>query len=173
VFEVDRSDALDAKAAVIGREGGRPRCRRVAVVSDLLDGWATALLAAGFDATGPAAFVAEGLLFYLSDDALRRVLREVSALAAPGSGLCFDIPNRHVLTSPYTRPWIEMQAAAGAPWIGTMDDPAGELGVLGWEVTVAQPGEAGAGRERWTLPVVPAAETALPHSWYVSATRLA
>ena len=49
---------------------------------------------------------------------LKDVLEEVTRLATPGSHLGFDIVNAAVLTSPYTRPWVEMQAAAGAPWAG-------------------------------------------------------
>ena len=54
---------------------------------------------------------------------LVRVLEQVTAHAAPGSRLGFDIVNAAVLTSPYTRPWVEMQAAAGAPWLGTHGGP--------------------------------------------------
>ena len=64
-----------------------------------------------------------------------------------------------------------MQAAAGAPWIGTMDDPAAELAARGWIAAVTQPGSPEANHGRWTLPVVPAEMTEMPHSWYVTATR--
>jgi O-methyltransferase involved in polyketide biosynthesis len=111
------------------------------------------------------------LLFYLAPDVIEQILDAVTRLAAPGSRLGFDIPNGRALTSPWTKPWVDMQAAAGAPWIGTMDDPAAELAARGWRATVTQPGSPEANHGRWTLPVVPAEMTEMPHSWYVTAER--
>lgn len=173
VFEVDRAAILERKASLLEAAGARPACRRVAVAADLTADWGAALLGAGLDPTAPAAWLAEGLLFYLPDPALRAVFAAATRLLAPGSRLGFDIPSRAVLTSPWTRPWLDMQAAAGAPWLGAMDDPVAELAVLGWRAAVAQPGESGPGRERWTLPVPPAGARELPHSWYVTAVRAA
>ena len=171
VFEVDRAGVLDLKAAILEAAGANPSCRRVPVPADLAGDWPGTLEAAGFDREAPTAWLAEGLLFYLPDPALRGVLRSATRLASPGSRLGFDIPNRAVLTSPWTKAWLDMQADAGAPWLGTMDDPAAELADLGWTATVTQPGEGDTGRGRWTLPVLPAAARDLPHSWYVTAQR--
>lgn len=173
LYEVDRPPVLDEKARVLEASGAVAGCRRTPVAADLLGEWSGALCDAGFDPAHPSVILAEGLLCYLPDEGLRRVLRVATALAAPGSRLGFDIPNGHVLTSPYTRAWVDMQAAAGAPWLGTMDDPAAELAVLGWSATVTQPGEGDSGHGRWTLPVIPAGATELPHSWYVTARRTA
>jgi methyltransferase (TIGR00027 family) len=171
VFEVDRGDVLVAKAEILREASAAPACAYRAVAADLAGGWSGALVEAGFDPGAPAAFLAEGILFYLPDDAVASVLAGVTSLAASGSRLGFDIPNGAVLTSPYTKAWIDMQAAAGAPWIGTMDDPAAVLATLGWSAAVSQPGEPGAHHGRWTLPVIPQAMRDLPHSWYVTAVR--
>ena len=171
VFEVDRPAVLDAKAAVLDEAGAMPACRRIPVAADLSGDWVGALVGAGLDASLPTVWLAEGLLFYLPDLLLRDVLRALTGVSASGSRLGFDIPSSAALTSPWTRPWIEMQAAAGAPWLGTMDDPADELTRLGWTATITQPGEGETGHGRWTLPVPPAAARELPHSWYVTAVR--
>ena len=171
LFEVDRETVLNEKAAVFDEAEVVPRCRRVPVPADLSEGWAAALLAAGLNPIDPAVWLAEGLLFYLPEESVRAVLRAVTHLAATGSRLGFDIPNRAVLSSPWTRPWIDMQAAAGAPWLTAMDDPTAELGALGWRASVTQPGEGDTGHGRWALPVPPAAAQDLPHSWYVTAVR--
>lgn len=113
----------------------------------------------------------EGFLFYLPGDAIERILDAIGHLAATGSQLGFDIVNGAVLTSPWTRPWVEMQAAAGAPWLGTMDDPVDCLAERGWTASLAQPGEPGANHGRWTLPVPPVGMPGAPHSWYVTAHR--
>jgi O-methyltransferase involved in polyketide biosynthesis len=119
----------------------------------------------------PAAWLVEGVLFYLPEGVIQRVLDIVSALAAPGSRLGFDIVNSAVLPSPYTKAWIDMQAAAGAPWIGAMDDPGAVLADLGWSSSLVQPGEPPANHGRWTLPVPPASMPELPPSWHVTAQR--
>jgi methyltransferase (TIGR00027 family) len=171
VFEVDLAGVLDWKAEVMDGAWTAPACKRRTVRADLAGDWPRRLADAGFDRSEPAAWLAEGVLFYLPDELVAQILDGVTAQAAPGSRLAFDIPNRAVLTSPYTRAWIEMQAAAGAPWIGTMDDPAAVLEGLGWTPTVTQPGEPGASFGRWALPVIPAAMRELPHSWYVTGER--
>ncbi len=173
LFELDRAAVLDGKAAVLQAAGAVPACRRVAVSADLGGDWGARLVDAGFDPSAPAAWLAEGLLFYLPDAVLRGVLATATRLSVPGSRLGFDIPNRAVLSSPWTRPWLEMQAAAGAPWLGTMDDPRTELALLGWHAEVTQPGEGDTGHGRWRLPVPPVDARDMPHSWYVTAIRVA
>jgi methyltransferase (TIGR00027 family) len=171
VYELDRADALEAKARILAGAGAEPACDRLSVAADLASDWSAALRDAGFDPTVPAAWLVEGVLFYLPEGVIRRVLEIVSSLAAPGSRLGFDIVNAAVLVSPYTKAWIEMQAAAGAPWIGSLDDPRAVLEALGWSSSLVQPGEPAANHGRWTLPVPPASVPDLPHSWYVTAER--
>jgi methyltransferase (TIGR00027 family) len=175
VYELDRAEVLQAKAATLagaGSEAGaEPACDRRPVAADLASDWGPALRDAGFDRALPAAWLVEGVLFYLPEGVIHGVLEIVSSLAAPGSRLGFDIVNAAVLVSPYTKVWIDMQAAAGAPWIGAMDDPGAVLASLGWSAALTQPGEPAANHGRWTLPVPPASMPDLPHSWYVTAER--
>ena len=169
MYEVDRRSVLDEKASVLAGAGATPVAERRPVVADLAGEWAAAVLEAGLDVAEPAAFLAEGILFYLPIDIIEAVIAGVSGLAAARSRFGFDIVNRAALTSPYTKAWLDMQAAAGAPWIGALDDPAALLRTQGWSVTVTQPGEPGADHGRWTLPVPPASMADVPHSWYVTA----
>jgi methyltransferase (TIGR00027 family) len=171
VYELDREAVLVHKERVLARAGVRARCARRVVVADLADDWPAALAGAGFEAGRPATWLLEGLLFYLPWEQLVRVLEQVTAHAAVGSRLGFDIVNAAVLTSPYTRSWVEMQAAAGAPWLGTMEDPLGFLARRGWDATLTQAGQADANHGRWTLPVVPTTLPDFPHSWFVTASR--
>jgi methyltransferase (TIGR00027 family) len=171
VFELDRAAVLEHKERVLAADGARPGCARRTVEADLAGPWPGPLVEAGLDAERPAAWLLEGLLFYLPGGLVGRLLDHVTELAAPGSHLGFDAINSLVLTSPWTRPWVEMQAAAGAPWIGTMDDPVGALAARGWTASLAQPGEPGATHERWTLPVAPPGVPGAPRTWYVTAER--
>jgi len=63
--------------------------------------------------------------------------------------------------------WVDMQAASGAPWIGTMDDPAGFLADRGWQPTLTPVGAPEANYGRWSLPVIPATMPGMPHLWFV------
>jgi hypothetical protein len=100
-----------------------------------------------------------------------QILDAVARWAAPGSWLGFDIINSVMLTSPITRPWIEMQAQAGAPWVGVLDDPVAFLAARGWEALLSQAGEPDAHHGRWSLPVIPVTRPDMPHNWFVTAQR--
>lgn len=171
VMELDHPATLAAKAVELARSGAEARCSVRSVEADLAGDWGPALLDAGLDPAVPTAWLAEGILFYLPDQVIDHVLTTLTGLSAPGSALGFDIVDGNALTSPWTRAWLEMQAAAGAPWVGSMDDPTSALDALGWTARVVQPGEPGAAYGRWVLPVPPAASRELPHSWYVTADR--
>jgi methyltransferase (TIGR00027 family) len=62
---------------------------------DLRDDWPAALIAAGFDATQPTAWLAEGLLPYLPGDAQDRLFDLVTAHSAAGSQIAVEAFNLH------------------------------------------------------------------------------
>mmetsp|Transcript_64892 Transcript_64892/g.156852 ORF Transcript_64892/g.156852 Transcript_64892/m.156852 type:complete len:286 (+) Transcript_64892:72-929(+) len=92
-FEVDMETINANKAKVLEEFLGQPppHCSQVRSVNlDLLDGEATLsaeLQKASFDAAQPAIFLAEGLVQYLGDEGRWKLVRDVSAAAAPGSVL--------------------------------------------------------------------------------------
>jgi len=90
VFEVDLPDVLAFKDSVLAAQGAAPRCERTTVPADLRAGWTAALTRAGYDHARPAAWLAEGLLIYLSAAEARRLLTGISGLSAPGSQLSFE-----------------------------------------------------------------------------------
>ena len=171
VFEVDQPDVLSYKEDLLA--GAHPSCQRQTYVRADLRGanWPAQLTGAGFDPSAPAVWLAEGLLFYFPDEAIRTLLAQVSALASNGGSLGFDIPNQAVLAHPVTRAWIQMQADAGAPWTGTMENPVGYLAGVGWRASLTQCGGADADFGRWPYPVVPMTRADLPHHWLVTAER--
>jgi len=73
VFEIDQPKVLSYKTSTLDAHGAAPKARRVPVAADLRDDWPAALIAAGFDATQPTAWLAEGLLPYLPGDAQDRL----------------------------------------------------------------------------------------------------
>jgi methyltransferase (TIGR00027 family) len=151
--------------------GAKPACDRRTIAADLTEPWQEALLAAGFDAARPACWLVEGLLFYLPSDEIVKILDGVAEFAAPGSRLGCDVINSALLTNPYTRPWVDMQAKAGAPWIGTLDDPAGFFAERGWDASLTQAGQPDANHGRWTLPVLPVNLPGAPHNWFLTASK--
>jgi methyltransferase (TIGR00027 family) len=170
-YELDQPAVLQHKAQVLASQGAQPQCSRTAIEQDLTGPWQAALQAAGFHADEPSLWLLEGFLFYLPNTVIARILTDVSALAASGSWLGFDIVNSITLTHPFTKAWIEMQAAAGAPWLGSMDDPIGNLAALGWKAELSQPGQPEANFGRWTLPVIPVQMAGIPHNWYVTGVK--
>ena len=171
IYELDQAPVLKHKAQILRSAGALPTCARQTIEADLTDPWQAALIAAGFDPQQPAGWLLEGFLFYLPADILTHLLDEVTDLSAPGSWLGFDIINGCVLTSQWTRQWVDMQSKSGAPWIGTMDDPQGFLAARGWKATLTQAGQADVNYGRWRLPVIPTMMPDMPHNWLVVAQK--
>lgn len=90
VFEIDQPAVLGAKSATMADLGATPTAERRAVAVDLRDDWPAALAAAGFDATAPTAWSAEGLLVYLPPEAQDRLFDDITAASAPGSRLATE-----------------------------------------------------------------------------------
>src|SRR5579884_3198313 len=85
VFEVDQPQVIDFKTATLAELGAQPTADRRTVAIDLRNDWPAALQEAGFDPARPTAWIAEGLLGYLTAEAQDRLLDQVTALSAPGS----------------------------------------------------------------------------------------
>lgn len=171
LYELEQPEVLHRKDAVLEAMGAAPACTRHAIGADLREPWEERLVARGFDPKLPSAWLLEGFLFYLASEHVLDLVDRLGSLAAPGSKLGFDIINGAMLTSDWTRPWIEMQARSGAPWIGTMDDPKATLAERGWRATLTQAGAPDADYGRWKLPVLPVEAPGVPHNWFVVAQR--
>ena len=138
VFEVDQSAVLDFKDEVLAREGATARCDRRRVAVDLRDDWAGALEAAGFDATRPTAWLAEGLLPYLPAETETALLEAVSTRSAVGSHIAVeDFTNiTQQLADPAFR---RISGAIGVEmsdllFTDARPDPAAWLTERGWQV---------------------------------------
>jgi methyltransferase (TIGR00027 family) len=171
LFELDQPEVLQYKEGVLRAAGARPACQRCLIEADLTSSWEEKLVGSGFDAKLPSAWLLEGFLFYLPKESITQAIDGVSGLAAPGSWMGFDIINGAMLTSTWTRPWVEMQASMGAPWIGTLDAPQKFLARRGWQAALTQAGAGDANYGRWQLPVLPVMAPDLPHNWFVTAQK--
>jgi methyltransferase (TIGR00027 family) len=90
VFEVDLPDVLAFKDSVLAAEGAVAHCERTTVPADLRADWTAALATAGHDHARPAAWLAEGLMIYLTAAEAERLLTGITELSAPGSQLSFE-----------------------------------------------------------------------------------
>lgn len=133
VFEVDQREVFAHKNAVLDAEQATPRCDRHVVPADLREDWPTVLLASGFEPDRPTAWVAEGLLFYLPEAAVHRLLDDTYRLSAPGSSLATDIMS----ASPGPpQAFKDLFASLDAPFVSATDDPGGLLLGHGWDAEV-------------------------------------
>ncbi|MFJ7250087.1 SAM-dependent methyltransferase [Kitasatospora sp. NPDC098652] len=91
LWELDLPPVLEFKEQVLDAADAVPSCRREVLPGDLLDpGWPRRLVAAGFDPQLPTAWLAEGLLVYLSAEQAAGLLTAVGSLSAPGSRLLME-----------------------------------------------------------------------------------
>ena len=94
LFELDLAGVLDFKQDVILAESWRPSCERIVVAADLSEDWRGPLLESGLDTQAPVAWIAEGLLAYLSPTANDALVAGAAGLSPPGSrfGLTWRVP---------------------------------------------------------------------------------
>lgn len=151
-YEVDREEILTGKDRVLA--AAVARCRRHPVAGDLTGDWATPLLDAGFDQHRRTLWLAEGLVFYLTEEMIVAMLRTASRLCAPGSLFAADVIGTTGLDSPAMQPYRNWCAANDVPPPFGADDPTTLLTAGGWELAdVTAPGAADANYGR--LPAQP------------------
>lgn len=144
VFEIDQPRVLTFKDMVLARQRAEPRCWRRAVAVDLRQDWPTALEQAGFDRSQPTAWLVEGLLPYLPDDAEERLLAAAHELSAPGSRIAVE----HMRSLQMLLQDDDGRFAGVADQLGiniteliydnqARPDPDERLAERGWQTTVA------------------------------------
>jgi len=97
VYELDQAKVLDFKSDALARHGAQPAARLVSVAVDLRDDWPKALQDAGFDASAPTMWSAEGLLRYLPAAAQDLLFERIDSLSAPGSRLAANGPSKNAV----------------------------------------------------------------------------
>jgi hypothetical protein len=116
LFEIDQTKLLAYKQEILDRAGAAPACTRIPVAADLREEWPAVLLAAGFRPDEPVVWLAEGLLFYLPEAAVRTLLMTMASLSAPAS-LLEPTPSR--------RPYLPRRSAApGSSSTPTQEPPS-------------------------------------------------
>jgi methyltransferase (TIGR00027 family) len=92
VYELDQPRVLEFKSSTLRDNGAQPTCNLVHVPVDLRHDWPAALRQAGFDASAPSAWSAEGLLPFLPAVAQDLLFERVHELSARGSRIAVEAP---------------------------------------------------------------------------------
>jgi methyltransferase (TIGR00027 family) len=91
LYEIDQPEVIEFKTTTLSELGAVPGAEHRPVGIDLREDWPTALQRAGFDATQPTAWLAEGVLIgFLPPEAEVRLLDNVTALSSAGSTFAAD-----------------------------------------------------------------------------------
>lgn len=90
VYELDQSQVLEFKRETLAAHGAKPKAERCEVAVDLRDDWPAALRTNGFDPGAPSAWIAEGLLIYLTGDAQEQLFTGINSLASSGSRVAVE-----------------------------------------------------------------------------------
>lgn len=143
VYEVDQPEVIDFKATTLAGIGAEPTATLRTVAIDLREDWPTALADAGFDATQPTAWSAEGLLIYLPPEAQDKLFDNITALSAPGSRLATEhIPDMAAFSDERSAKMAEKLKQFGSDiemadlvYHGERNDVVDYLGARGWDVT--------------------------------------
>lgn len=174
VYELDHGALLTEKRSRLIRLGAVPRVSTVAVHADLTEDWLAALCANGFDPSRPTLWVAEGLVFFLTEPQATQLFETMATASPPKSWLVVDMTSATLLRHPMTQSFLARLRADGTPWQFGTDDPVGFLAGSGWTARdVRQPGEAGAGEGRWPHAVSHRDRPGVPRNWLISATATA
>lgn len=152
LYELDTTDVLGFKDRVLDAHAARPACERIAVPCDLREDWPAAIRAAGLNPGEPTAWIAEGLLIYLTAEDNERILARIGGLSAPGSRLGVTLSGYDPTATDgagdrapgefvpgRARPRVtELWRSAGP------GDPAAWLDGHGWDATVYESAERAA-----------------------------
>jgi methyltransferase (TIGR00027 family) len=131
-FEIDAPALFAEKESVLASLGASAPRTRVVVAADLGGKWESALLAAGFTAGLRTAWIAEGLLFYLTPEEVDGLLAGARALSGSGSVFAADASGSGLLALPMMEPALRARAAHGLPPPFTTDDPRALFSRAGW-----------------------------------------
>ncbi|WP_158841639.1 SAM-dependent methyltransferase [Saccharothrix deserti] len=172
LFEVDRPAVLAFKEERLG--DARPVVDRRLVATDMVtEDWGADLVAAGYRPDLPSVWLLEGLLYYVPEPDVHRVLDRVRALTAPGSLVAADVVNAAALTLPNMAGLLDVFAGWGCPWLFGTDEPEALFDQYGITARAVQPGEPEADYGRWPDPVPPRSVTDVRRVFFVHGRRRA
>jgi methyltransferase (TIGR00027 family) len=186
VYELDQPKVLEFKSNTLREHGAQPTAQLVNVPIDLRQDWPKALQDAGFDASRPCVWSAEGLVRYLPAQAQDLLFERIDSLSVAGSWVASNVPGGGFAEPDLVRRQHEdmqrLRATAAKLvnaeitdyddlWYPEERTPVdGWLREHGWDVSVATFKEL---MTRYGRSVPQGAEDSMPPTLYVSAQRRA
>jgi methyltransferase (TIGR00027 family) len=171
LFELDLTEVLAFKQHVVHSEGYEAACERIVVPTDLARDWTSDLREAGFDTAESTAWLAEGLLAYLTEESSDAVVDGVTECSVPGSRFGLTLAS------------AERRPDAGADSASAPSEPGGYMAL--WQSEPPADAREWLAPRGWSVSVFDAYEragsyglpaTATPktrrHARLVDATRL-
>jgi methyltransferase (TIGR00027 family) len=145
IFEIDQPEVIEFKTTTLAELGAVPGAEHRPVGIDLREDWPSTLQTAGFDATQPTAWLAEGVLIgFLPPEAEVRLLDHVTALSTAGSKFAADYGSVRGRTEDQRRQaqimtdrWREQGLDLHIPdltYPGEHTDVAAHLRADGWDI---------------------------------------
>ena len=133
VYELDLPEVMGFKGEVLTERRAASRCERTVVPIDLRKDWTVPLSKAGLSNSEPTAWLAEGLLIYLTARESADLLTRVGELSASRSQVAFEVENLGTdLMRAQARQTPAMQKYTKR-WKGGLPDAPGWLAENGWE----------------------------------------
>jgi methyltransferase (TIGR00027 family) len=133
IFELDQAAVLEHKRSVLEAIAADPSCDLRPVATDLRKPWADPLLAAGYDPAAGSVWLVEGLVLYLDETQVQRLLAEIHTLSSPGDQLGIDFVSKALISSPTRREWLRFYEQIDAPLRFATDDGVGLLSTQGFD----------------------------------------
>jgi methyltransferase (TIGR00027 family) len=133
VYELDLPEVMGFKGKVLTERRAASRCERTVVPIDLRKDWTVPLFKAGLSSSEPTAWLAEGLLIYLSARESADLLTRVGELSASRSRVGFEVENLGTdLMRTQARQTPTMQQHTKL-WKGGLPDASEWLAENGWK----------------------------------------
>jgi methyltransferase (TIGR00027 family) len=133
LFERDLTDVTGFKETVLTCLDAPPACERTVIPADLRGSWPAALTAAGFDRAAPTAWLAEGLLLYLTAEEAADLLTDIGELSAPYSQPSFEHGSIAASALPTQARTLPGMGQSAALWKGGLgEDAPGRVASRGW-----------------------------------------
>lgn len=158
IYELDCTEVIQYKEAIL--EGVPTKCHRDSIATDIRNSWSDLLVDKGYRVEILSVWLMEGLLYYLDETEVHKLLKTITKLSTPGSWILADLMNSFLLS--------QNTEGLSQYWKYACEEPEKLLFAYNWEASVIQAGDEGANFGRFTYQYPPR-NIPGPHYFFVKA----